>query len=195
MGLEIEAKMRLRDTAAFERKLLELGAVRGPVIFEINTFFDTPVGTLKSADRGLRIRIEREIDTGHTRVAITHKGPRAHGVLKSRMEHELVAADAEAASELLQALGYIAVLSFEKRRRRWLLNDCHVEIDQLPHLGEFVEIEGPTEDLVMMVREKLGLTHEPLIKSSYIAMLMSHLSEHNIRQIHVGLEDEVPLRL
>jgi predicted adenylyl cyclase CyaB len=189
--IEIEAKMRLADRAAIESRLAETGATFVADLHEVNTFFDTPGNTLKSADRGLRVRVERQAGDDKPTVIITHKGPRAHGKLKSRSETELQVADEQAAVALLGALGYNPVLSFEKRRTRYALDDCLVELDRLPHLGEFIEIEGPGDDAVMAVRERLGLADEPLVRASYIAMLSDFLSQQNIRTTHVGFESTV----
>ena len=186
--IEIEAKMRLDDVETLEARLTALGAQRVAVLHETNTFFDTGEHTLKSGDRGLRVRVERDVATGRSTVRITHKGPRAHGKLKTRPEGELTADDAQAAAKLLGALGFPPVLSFEKLRRRWLLDDCRVELDRVPYLGDFVEIEGPSDQAVLAVREKLGLSNAPMLQTSYIAMLSNHMRERGITATHVTLD-------
>lgn len=189
MPIEIEAKMRLADAQAMAKRLGELGATLDADIVESNTYFDTNKGALKSSDRGLRIRIERLTD-GTQRANITHKGPRAHGKLKSRAEHEVGVDDARAAAELLTALGYRPTMTFEKRRCRYLLDDCRIELDTLPYLGDFIEIEGKTDEAVIAVREKLGLAETPLIKASYIAMLTTYAQEHNLSTAVINFESE-----
>ncbi len=189
MPIEIEAKMRLIDAAAMRKRLDELSADLDADIVESNTYFDTNQGKLKSSDRGLRIRIERFAD-GEQKATITHKGPRAHGKLKSRAEYEVGIDDARAAAELLTELGYRPTMTFEKRRRRYLLDGCRIELDTLPHLGDFIEIEGKTDDAVIAVREKLGLADAPLIKASYIAMLSTYAQEHNLASTVINFEPE-----
>jgi len=190
MGIEIEAKMRLDDLGALEARLVDAGADRGPVINEVNTYFDTPTGLLKSSDRGLRLRVELKqgAGAGDPTVTITHKGPRSHGQVKSRSETEVGVTDAHAAVELFTALGFVPVCTFEKCRRWWHLNDCHVHIDTLPHLGDYVEIEGPSEESVLAIRQALGLGDTPLVRSSYIAMLMTCLAEKNLSPEHIRLD-------
>jgi len=187
--VEIEAKMKLDDVAALESRLAAAGAVHVSELLEVNTFFDTPRGDLKAADEGLRIRLERSTDGQHVEATITHKGPRAHGRMKTRDESEVIVSDARTAAHLLTALGYVSVVSFEKRRRRWTLDDCRVEIDTLPYLGGFVEIEGPSEPIVLSVRRKLALDHLPMISASYISMLVTYLSENAIQADHIGFDD------
>ena len=186
MNVEIEAKMRLIDRTAMQQKLTDLGAEMIAELIEINTYFDRE-GRLKSSDQGLRVRVER--DNGSQIATITHKGPRAHGKLKSRVETEVGVDDPRHAADLLTALGFNPVLSFEKRRQRWRLDGCLVELDTLPYLGDFIEIEGDTDDVVNALRDRLGLADIPLIKPSYIAMLQTFLHENGIRANHITLEE------
>ncbi|MHC5101006.1 MAG: hypothetical protein ACYSOG_04145, partial [Planctomycetota bacterium] len=53
------------------------------------------------------------------------------------------------------------------------LDDCEICLDELPYLGCFVEVEGPDEDVISGVLEKLDLHNEPHISHGYAAM-MSH---------------------
>ena len=179
LDIEIEAKMRLTDLPGVEARLGDVGARHRGEVLETNTYFDTVNQDLKSSDRGLRIRVEIN-PTGTREVTITHKGPRAHGKLKSRSESEVRVDDARQAAELLTAMGYRPVLTFEKRRRRWELDGCTVVLDTLPHLGDFIEIEGPDDQAVLEVRDKLGLGQTPIIKASYIAMMVTYLSEQHL---------------
>ena len=84
------------------------------------------------------------------------------------------------AAMLLERLGFTRCLSFEKRRQTWKLDDCRIDIEELPHLGQFVEIEGRNEEAVMKLRDALGLAERPLVKNSYVAMLTSHMQERGM---------------
>jgi len=178
--IEIEAKILLNDVASMETKLAQVGAHREMELLEVNTFFDTPQGELKATDQGLRVRVEQQVDGPYQAVIITHKGPRAHGRLKSRSETELNVDNAQQAAELLTAIGFVPVLTFEKRRTRWQFERTIVALDQVPYLGNFIEIEGPSEEAVLAARRALGLEHAPLMRASYIAMLRTYLADHNL---------------
>ncbi len=176
MSVEIEAKMKVESFELIRHRLETLGGLRQGLVREVNVFFDTDDRTLLAADKGLRLRTNSPVDGDENHV-VTFKGPRQHGPLKSREEKELRVADAKDASALFEALGYRKILSFEKNRESWKLNGCSVELDELPYLGLFVEIEGPDDQTVMKLREAMALGQAPIIKASYIAMLMSHLQE------------------
>ena len=157
MPVEIEAKMKIDDVTALETRLTELGAARGPDFEQTNCYFDTPDGRLRKNDQALRIRIDRRSDRAELAATMTHKGPRLPGKVKARAETELPIDNADAGRAMLEALGFVHKLNFAKRRRRWHLDGCLVEIDTLPQLGDFVEIEGPHEPAVLAVKQRLGL--------------------------------------
>lgn len=192
MPLEIEAKMKVNDLDAVRRRLDAAGAARGGHFLETNLFFDTEDRSLLAADQGLRLRINRDLETGTEQYILTFKGPRRHGSLKTRDEHELAVADPRAAATLLSHLGYAQVLSFQKKRESWMLDDCHIELDDLPHLGSFVEIEGPSEQAVLDIRSRLGLADRALVRASYIGLLMSYLQENCLPQREIVFADSPP---
>ncbi|MDX1681787.1 MAG: class IV adenylate cyclase [Phycisphaeraceae bacterium] len=188
MPIEIEIKMRLEALEPVEAALEAAGGKSVQRLQEHNTYFDTPDHSLKSSDQGLRLRVERWDD--QRQIVITHKGPRAHGRTKTRAENEVEVTSTTDAARLLTALGYVPVMSFEKRRRRWTLDGCQVELDTVPYIGSFIEIEGPSEEAVLAVRKKLDLEDRPLIQASYIALLTTHLQENGIQRQHVSFDDD-----
>jgi len=176
MSLEIEAKMRVSDLAAMRRRLKAAGAKFAGGLSEINTFFDTPDGDLRRADKGLRLRANRDVKTGRTEQVVTFKGPRRAGPLKSRPEFEFTVDHPAAVVETFKNLGLVVSISFKKRRQSWKLGRCKVELDRLPRLGTFIEIEGPRAQAVLRVRRLLGLADAPMIRESYAAMMAARLA-------------------
>lgn len=176
MPIEIEAKMSVDSFDPVRAKLRECHARDTGAHFEVNTFFDRD-GALRAAGEGLRLRLARDDASGRERHVITWKGPRRPGALKSREEVELEVASAADAVLLLEKLGYSRTLSFEKRRESWELGGCKIELDEVPHLGKFVEVEGPDEQTVMTVRARLGLSDQATISESYIGLLMNYLEQ------------------
>lgn len=170
MPTELEAKMKLRDAKAIRERLRALGAIDRGERFEVNAFFDTPDRTLLKKDSGLRIRSMTKPD-GSTTHVITFKGPQLAGQLKQRTEIEFGVEDPSLAHQLVEQLGYTLNLRFEKRRHIFDVDNCEVVLDELPHLGSFIEIEGPDELSVLSLREQLGLRDEPLLTTGYATML------------------------
>ena len=85
----------------------------------------------------------------------------------------------------LKGLGLVPTLSFEKKRQHWQLDECTIVLDTLPYLGDFIEIEGPSERSVREVRERVGLGDQPMIGPSYIALLMDYRKQHAIEDTFI----------
>lgn len=182
MAVEIEAKLKVDSLKLIVDKLIYLDAKEKGKVLELNIFFDREDHALQAADKGLRIRTNRDTTTGNVETIVTFKGPRQHGPLKSREERELKIESAEDGTRLFEALGYAMTLTFEKRRNSWTLDNCKVELDELPLLGTFIEVEGPTEQAVLAVLDKLQMRHLPPVKASYAAMLTTHLQDQGTQQ-------------
>ncbi len=186
MALEIEAKFLLPDPAPLRGLLLATVGEPFVVRLEQNLFFDTADERLRRSGCGLRVRFEQDLTgRGEDKTVITYKGPRLPGEMKQREEIETEVGDTEAAANLLVALGFERKLSFEKRRSSWRVDDCRVELDEVPRLGHFAEIEGPSEEAVNRVRAKLGLKDAALEGRSYAALLDEYLQRHNIADRNV----------
>jgi len=179
MPVEIEAKMRVDDFGPVREALTSAGAEQAGKVLEINTFFDTADRALLAKDSGLRLRVKRHPD-GRQQFILTFKGPLRSGNLKKRDEIEIAVDNPNTAAQMLARLGFERDVSFEKRRESWQLDECHVELDEMPYLGKFVEIEGPNEPTVMRLREKLGLGDRPLEKKGYVSLLSAYLKSHGI---------------
>jgi len=177
MPVEVEAKIKVDSHDAVRARLAALRAMRICRVLETNHIFDSPDRTLLSGGRGLRIRTCRAEDGNNPPSTLTYKGPRIQGPLKTREEIEVSIDDGEAGRQLVEALGYIEVLCFEKRRETWRVGDCTIELDEVPHLGRFVEIEGPDEAAVLQAKKALGFGDCETIRRSYISLLIEYCKQ------------------
>lgn len=179
MPLEIETKVKVDSCDAARSRLEELGARHVCSVLETNQIFDTPDQALFRRGCGLRIRTCRG-EGSVPAATLTFKGPQRPGALKTRDELETPVGDADAAMAILEALGYRAVMTFEKRREEWELDGLTIELDELPRLGCFVEIEGPDEPSVRRGQERLDLDDRPSITATYIALLIDHARQNGL---------------
>ncbi|MCH8148946.1 MAG: class IV adenylate cyclase [Planctomycetes bacterium] len=181
MSWETELKMRVASHDPVREKLHELRAALVGKFLEINEIFDRPDGALRRRGVGLRIRSTRPHQVGGDDLTIlTVKGPRLPGVVKSREEVEFPVPSAETASRALNLLGFVRVLRYQKRRESWRLGECRVELDEPPHIGLFVEIEGPDEGTIFAMRRTLGLDDAEPVAESYVHMLSAYCADHGI---------------
>lgn len=191
MATEIELKVRVADRSAVVERLSELSAEPLGEVITSDVFLDTADGRLLAKDCGLRLRTEHGVAGGSDkleRAVVTYKGPRAPGPLKRREEIELALDDLAAAVELFERLGYRQKLRFEKHRESWRLGTCRVELDRVPRLGDFVEIEGPDDERIAAVRRDLGLERAEPVRESYAALIDAYLTERGIvgRELRFG---------
>ena len=181
---EIEAKVRIADPAAFRRRMAERSGSGGETVFEDNRLFDDAAGTLHRRGAALRVREERPAGGGEPlRATLTYKGPRAESELKRREEIEIEVratpgpngAGAPGLALIFQAMGLRETFRYQKRRSVWRVGECEIALDELPYLGWFVEIEGPTERAVRAGLETLGLADAELLSADYIHLLTERL--------------------
>jgi adenylate cyclase, class 2 len=179
VAIEIEAKVRVRDPASMRQRLTGLVGRAESRVVERNIFLDTGDEQLCRSGRGLRIRTMHDAGDGRLVAAVlTYKGPRLQGALKRREEIELPIADVSSMQSLLGRLGYEPRLEFEKFRETWRLDECEVVLDELPHLGHFLEVEGPSQEAVFETLARLDLRDEPLIVESYAHLVAEYLQRH-----------------
>jgi adenylate cyclase, class 2 len=164
--LEIEAKLRVGDRADFERRLLALGARKGPTEHETNDLLDDPRSSLRSRGSALRVR------STEGRGLLTLKGRATFDAgVKSRVELETGVDSPDAAKEILGALGFRPRFRYEKRRTIFRFDDPArplVVVDETP-IGLFAEIEG-TEAAVRGLARELGVPDGELLAESYAAL-------------------------
>lgn len=178
MAQEIEAKFRVESHEPLRQRLIELHATRLSSGCERDAIFDRTDGSLRGAGCGLRIRTST-ID-GAATTTLTYKGPIVDGPYKSREELNVAVDDAGTTAQLLVGLGFRRILLYEKRRESWQLDGCRVELDEPPRIGLFVEIEGPDEATIRLVQDKLGLGDQPMLRSSYPAMIGKYCADHGL---------------
>jgi len=189
-GQETEAKFYVRDLERIKKSLENLSAhLDQSRVLEMNLRFDLPDTSLRAQGRVLRLRRDTE-------ARLTYKGgnKNSRGVL-SREEIEFVVGDFEKAKEFLKALGYQQIFYYEKYRTTYELDKTLIMLDELPY-GNFVEIEGETEETIRALSERLELDWEATIERSYSALFeqvqkslnlsFRDLSFENFTDIKVG---------
>ena len=174
-GQETEAKFYVKNLRKIELRLQELKAqLIQSRIHETNLRFDNVNNDLRSTYRVLRLRQDEK-------ARFTFKGPSVEkdGGILSRQEIEFVVEDFEIAKQFLEALGFKAVVFYEKFRTTYEINDIHVMLDELPY-GEFVEIEGESVEAIHIVADLLGLKWDAMVKAGYHALFERVAGKYNL---------------
>ncbi len=158
---EVEIKFRVSAIKALTSTLKSAGFhLVTPRTHEMNTAYDLPGRDLRSRECLLRLRQYGDKWT----LTYKDKGP-GDGKYKSRPEIETQLQNGPAMAQILEALGYQPVFSYEKFRSEWSDGKGHIVLDETP-IGNFGEIEGEPE-WIDHVAARLGLTEHEYIKASY----------------------------
>jgi adenylate cyclase class 2 len=180
---EIEAKFLVRDLEVIEARLRGLGAaLTAERVFETNLRFDTPDGDLSRQRQALRLRQD-------TQSIMTFKGAARQGeAISMREEIEFSVSDFAAARRLLEALGYVVSVIYEKYRTTYVLGNLEVVLDELP-FGSFIEIEGPDVDTIRGAADELGLEWEARSSASYLALFGLFREARNLSARNLTFEE------
>ncbi|MDP6613187.1 MAG: class IV adenylate cyclase [Candidatus Hydrothermarchaeota archaeon] len=172
--LEIEAKARAKHEAVRSR-LHELGAEYRGEDAQEDLYFAHPCRDFASTDEALRLR------RGGKSCSMTYKGPKIDALTKTRIEHEIILDDFDAARAALKSLGFTEVGVVKKKRTYYSLEGFHVMLDEVEGLGEFVEVEkkgGEYEPGELLdILKILGIKN--LIRTSYLELLLEEESSKN----------------
>ena len=187
MPIETEAKVRVESFREIRRRLLELGATRIGVTLQRNDLYDKPGRDLAESGCRLRLRTVRSADGGAP--VLTFKGPKLPGPFKSRKELEIGVSDEASARRLLEAMGYRPYFSFDKRRESWRLGEWLIELDEVPHLGRFVEVEAPGRREVERALAALRLEGLKVVTRGYTSLLRRHLRQTGTAPRRVRFRD------
>jgi len=184
--VEIEAKFYLQDLQKFLQQLSDLQVVPvKPRVHEMNLRFDWPDGSLSRDHRVLRLRKD-------AKTFLTYKGPQMLGQqVNVRQEIEFEVSDFEAARRFLEALGYKLSVSYEKFRAEYSYEETLIMVDELPY-GNFVEIEGDSEEKIHRVAEILGLNWTARISLSYLALFDQLRQKLNLPVENLSFEELSP---
>jgi adenylate cyclase class 2 len=176
--LEAEIKLSLDAprAARLRERLAELGAAAPHLHHQVDTYFAHPARDFAQSDETLRLRL----DDGRLRV--TYKGPKLDPPRKTREEIEFALdTHLDAATRLLERLGFSPVAKVEKRRSDFELGGdegAAVSIDDVVGLGVYCEIEVQTESASVgrtrleALAARLGVSDLPPEPRSYLELLL-----------------------
>ena len=177
--IEVEIKVAVNNPEKLKNSLYELGFVKGELIREKDTYFDTTEDFIRKNDRALRLRSSENLASGELLHSIAYKGPKLDKISMTREELETEITDSQVMKDLLVALGYVKMYSVIKTRQYFTLEDLTACIDSVNDLGEFLELEmvvseeerESTLEHIVEFLEKIGYRKDEIIRTSYLSML------------------------
>ncbi len=176
LPLETEVKLYVPNLDAVAQRIVAAGGeLTHPRTFERNVRYDTPEGALSARRIVLRLRQDE-------RVRLTYKDAATltQGAL-SRVELEVTLDDFATMDAILQRLGFVPSVRYEKYRTTYRLDAVEIMLDEMP-FGHFVEIEGPLE-AIKAAQVTLGLAERTRLPLSYLG-LFEHVKAALALDVH-----------
>ena len=163
---EIEIKFAVKDTKAITEKLRKLGfCIAVGRHREKNYLFDDPGGSLQKSGKLLRVRKTPSSQT------LTYKGPiSASSKLKRRDEIECRVEDAAVVISILQGAGFKIQTEYSKYRTVFEKDGFNISLDET-EAGNYLEVEGPSEEDITKVGEKLGYSEKDFVRRTYAELI------------------------
>ncbi len=149
---EIEVKILEIDKEDLSDNILNLGGEQTEERVIIDTFYDYPDHRLSKRGDIVRVR------NSPKEKEVAYKCGPEKSEFNIRREIETKVGDPKTMMEIIEKFGLVVVHHTEKKRTSFEVDKVKVEIDEYPEIPPFVEIEGPTEDDVKNVVEKLGFS-------------------------------------
>jgi adenylate cyclase class 2 len=167
VSIEIEKKYRLTKKQREEvlSRLPKIGARRIGEEFEENILYAGESLDLERSVLRLRRVGKRGILTYKERFP-------SRSDIKHQQEDETGVEDPQAMASILDAMGFMPALVYEKRRETWALGKTEIVIDELP-FGLFMEIEGD-ESGIREVEAKLSIKRLKSEDSTYPQLTRAH---------------------
>lgn len=174
METEIEAKFPDIDADALRLMLKEKKAnLEHPEVLMRRKTFDYSDRRLNKIGGWIRVR-----DEGN-KITLSYKQLNDR-TLHGTKEVNVVVDDFDTTCQFLEAIGMMAKSYQETKREKWNYKGVEVIIDTWPWVPTFVELEGPTEELVKSVASDLGFDWNKAM----------HGSVEPIYQMHYDFTDE-----
>ena len=146
MHTEYEVRVLEIDVESVKKQLKEIGATFEWDLLQRRYVYDF---IPKVDGKWIRLRTNGEKTTLTIKNVVTSK-------IDGTQELEIVVDDFDKTNQILNELGYQPKGYQENRRIQYRLDDVEIDIDYWPKIPTYLEIEGPSEEKVYEVLEKLG---------------------------------------
>ena len=150
--LEKEVKFLEVDVPAITHCLHRAGAER---VFEgvmDAVYFDHQSASLAKKGRSVRLRAK-----GEDLIELTVKEKRKKNGVKVCEEAEVIVSCRDQMEQILRLLGLVPFRRIRKKRISYMLDGAHVELDTLPDIPTFIEIEAARISVIRQTASLLGL--------------------------------------
>ncbi len=158
----LEAEVKAKAPEDIEEKLIKLGARKKAEEHQKDIYYDhdTKVLRVREQDNYYILTLKESIKSENT-----------------KLRKEIEAECKGKIKQIIKGLGYEPEYYKEKHRKEYDLDGANICVDDVKHLGKYIEVEVLAENAeeaekkVERTLEKLGVSPEKAIKESYIELL------------------------
>jgi adenylate cyclase class 2 len=180
MQKEIEVKAKVSSFQDVRKQLEQLGCIFSDTVRQEDDIFVDFEGDFTQLKLGVNfLRIRTEHKAGNTRILFTLKQPQTNEL--DCIEKETEIADARQLEDTLVLMGYHKAISVYKNRTKTKYKDMEICLDEVDHLGSFIEVEKITEGDGDAVQEELfnfletlGVKREDRVINGYDTLMYRH---------------------
>lgn len=156
--IEIEARFLNINPEELKYRLQQVGAKDlGEDFLTEVIFYDQGLEWQKSKDTMVRLRQNKK------GVSLTYKHVHNADKVDGTTEIDLTVNDLGTSQLFLERVGLIAFRRQEKRRHSFALGEVMIDIDTWPSIPPYVELEGPSEELIKQVAATLGFDYSQAV--------------------------------
>jgi len=175
--MEVEVRAKVKDPASLKRKLKRLGAKFGRDLAQKDWLFysQEAIRTKKQRPGNFLIRIRSQ----NSKYFLALKGlTNRKGVWE---EYEMAIDDPKQARKMVERMGLNLVLVFEKKRTPGKLGKIVFCLDQVKHLGSYLEMEIITtkergkaaQQKIKEIFQKLGIDKKDTVRLGYPQIILA----------------------
>jgi len=185
MAREVESKFRVGSPEEIREKLIGVGARFLSRNLEKDTYYSLPEGQALSAVR-LRSFGQKGL---FTIKSAPEAGFESAPGIKVLEELQVEVDDAVLFGRMLEMMGFSPQFKKEKIRESYDWNGLLICLDELPHLGFFLEIEAP-EDALAKTAAALGLDMGRAIGMTYMQIFSRYKAARNAPDLELTFESK-----
>lgn len=167
---KIKNKKELQKTKQKIKKIAEYKKTET----EYNIVFDSPDFSLRK--KGFLLRLRKD-----SKNTLTFKSKIKSKKFKKRQETEFQVKDFNKTKKIIEKKGFIPVFVYEKKRTYFDFNGTEIQIDELPFIGFYLEIEG-TEKGIKETEKKLGLKEKNRKTTNYLQLFVEWKKKHKRKE-------------
>lgn len=185
-SFEVEVKVPIMSSEEMKQKLLDSGASQLNSEVQVDTYFDHPCRTFQETDEAVRVRTRKplddaELDLSHAPNELTYKGPKIDQKTKTRLEYSVDINDFNAITAILENLGFKSVATVTKKRTFYNLREITISIDDVEHVGLFLELESIVHEksevesakrTIFELLDELGIDPNQSVRESYLELYL-----------------------